>query len=485
MRKNIQRCVVDVFFPVSHRLALLSRSWIARSARHRLRHRLTRTRSAALGGALVVLMGALSACGGGGAIYIPPQSARWTVYFGNIDGSVYALNANDGSQRWKSPSDTGVNPDFPLTVNDKMVAFWDASGGILPLRADTGGTVKMCQCAAPESVFFGPPTIVGGVLYSVDFNDNLQAHELGAVGDGQLWSDQLPGTAGHTPVVFSGEVYVASNSGIVYRVDQNTGGNPYAIKTWTSQNDPAPADNVSEVAAGDSGVYFEDGDGHLYGYPAGWVGGPQYRLFPPYFNVMASEGAVYAFGATKDDPSAQLSAYNESNGTLRWHFDDPNRDPQYVSWGMPTTASGLVLVSSHGYDTASDILYALDANTSAVRWSYKPGTQNSISLDAPVVQYGSVYFSGCNGSEVGCRVYAVSATDGTLRWRYDIPNPSNLAEINVTQLAVGPDALYIGANLSDGGKVPTIEAGYIYALNLANGSKRWEYDSGIVNYAGH
>jgi outer membrane protein assembly factor BamB len=114
-----------------------------------------------------VLASVLSACGGTMSVYRPPQSDKWTLYFATSDGSVHALNANDGSQRWKASSKTGVSPAFPVTVDDKIVAITNARQGIVALRADTGGVVKTCDCVGPVNTV-GPPTIVDGVLYSVD-----------------------------------------------------------------------------------------------------------------------------------------------------------------------------------------------------------------------------------------------------------------------------------------------------------------------------
>ena len=142
-------------------------------SRNHKKHRPLWTRGVVLASGLVLLSSGLSACGGTSSVYRPPQSDKWTVYFGSSDGSLHALNANDGSQRWKASSKSGVNVTVPMTVNDRIVAFENGSQGIESLRADTGAAVKTCQCAAPEDSLY-PPTIVNGVLYSIDARDNVQ-----------------------------------------------------------------------------------------------------------------------------------------------------------------------------------------------------------------------------------------------------------------------------------------------------------------------
>src|SRR5215469_12828687 len=114
------------------------------------KHRPLWTRGVLLACGLVLLSSVVSACGSTMSVYRPPQSDKWTMYFATSDGSLHALNANDGSQRWKALSKRGVNVTVPMTVDNRIVAFENGSEGIESLRADTGAAVKTCQCAAPE-----------------------------------------------------------------------------------------------------------------------------------------------------------------------------------------------------------------------------------------------------------------------------------------------------------------------------------------------
>ena len=102
-------------------------------------------------------------------------------------------------------------------------------------------------------------------------------------------------------------------------------------------------------------------------------------------------------------------------------------------------------------------LYALDAQTGAVRWFFQ--TRDHV-YSSPALEEDasgrvtSIYIGSTDGS-----VYAVTP-DGRQRWRYDTGDPVRSSPV------LGGGVLYVGS--SDGS---------LYALDAAKGTRRWSYDT--------
>jgi outer membrane protein assembly factor BamB len=133
--------------------------------------------------------------------------------------------------------------------------------------------------------------------------------------------------------------------------------------------------------------------------------------------------------------------------SLRWSYTTGN----FVD--SPVAAGGTVYIGS---DDAK--VYALDAATGDLRWSY---TTRAAVESSPAVVGGTVYI-GSNDD----RVYALDAATGRLRWTY-----ATGSEV-VSSPAVVGGTVYVG---SDDGKV--------YALDAATGRLRWTYTTGAAIYS--
>jgi outer membrane protein assembly factor BamB len=96
-------------------------------------------------------------------------------------------------------------------------------------------------------------------------------------------------------------------------------------------------------------------------------------------------------------------------------------------------------------------LYALNAATGAVRWTF-PKPQNSI-FASPAIANGKVYIPEDDGS-----IYALVAATGALAWSDNINPTSNI----YATPAVANGVVYVGTNDST-----------LWALDAANGAKVW------------
>ena len=151
-----------------------------------------------------------------------------------------------------------------------------------------------------------------------------------------------------------------------------------------------------------------------------------------------ANGMVYV-GSLDDN----IYALNATTGALLWSYTTGS-----IVASSPAVANGMVYVGSE-----DDNVYALNATTGALLWSYTTGAQI---LSSPAVANGMVYV----GSEDD-NVYALNATTGALLWSY-----TTGAQI-LSSPAVANGVVYVGS-VDDN----------VYALNATTGALLWSYSTG-------
>jgi outer membrane protein assembly factor BamB len=140
-----------------------------------------------------------------------------------------------------------------------------------------------------------------------------------------------------------------------------------------------------------------------------------------------------------------LSVSNVGNLIVKWSYATGS----YV-FSSPAVTNGVVYVGSY-----ADTLYALNASTGAVLWSYIAGVGGVNA--SPAVANGVVYFGSGDYN-----VYALNATTGALKWSY-----TTGSYVDSGPTAVANSVVYIGS-----------DDFYVYALDAKTGAKLWSYTTG-------
>lgn len=203
--------------------------------------------------------------------------------------------------------------------------------------------------------------------------------------------------------------------------------------------------------------------------------------------AVASDGAVYAVGGKK------LYAFT-SAGASKWVFSDPTDN----IYGEPNIGSdGTIYIGS--WDT-----YAYAVKTDGtLKWKYQTGgsiaplASPTLSPDGLTVYVGS----GDRNKISDGTLYALSTSDGTLKWKVKID------QMRASGAVVGPDGtIYVCGNgrinafnssgtqlwqsaqdtasnltpaLFSGGIIYVGTAqGKVYAIDAANGQTKWSYQTG-------
>ncbi len=153
----------------------------------------------------------------------------------------------------------------------------------------------------------------------------------------------------------------------------------------------------------------------------------------------------------------KLYALDATTGVLKWSYP--------VAWGSPPAVAGGVV-----YFAGAATLHALDANSGSLKWKYVGDSYGSCS--APAVSNGVVYFT------TGHKVYALDVNNGSLKWSYTISSNQFIFSCTIANGLV-----YLG----DGQK--------IYALYANTGAVKWTYAeiigstptvaNGILYFGGH
>jgi eukaryotic-like serine/threonine-protein kinase len=270
---------------------------------------------------------------------------------------------------------------------------------------------------------------LGEALLYADANDQFFAFP--AAGGKAVWIYKYSGgTMEASPAVFDGVVYFATTSGTLYAVNASTG----ALECTYNAKNPILSSPVVVSDPNGSGpvVYFgtiigKAGDG--------------------------SEWAVYGPGNT------------HGSCTEDWKFT--KFATAGGSWSSPayaTDAAGEPLLV-FGSKDPDDSVYALDANTGALVWSYKTSNVLLQDVGAPP----AISAPGNNGFAAGVVyitgkdrvVYALNLATGSLIWSHTLQAGSNASTGDLSGAALVKKAIYVG---SDDG---------MYALNAVTGKLIW------------
>ncbi|MBM9439392.1 outer membrane protein assembly factor BamB family protein [Actinacidiphila bryophytorum] len=303
--------------------------------------------------------------------------------------SLFALDAADGSDRWRTPIDGwvyAVRTDAGTVVTGTRgggVQAWDAARGML--RWERGGA--QTDFESPES----GPTVVGRAVY---YQGGGQLHAVDALTGSEMWSYPVgePGAAGAMPtrpVVADGVVHLTAGTRVL-ALDARSG-----AERWHFDAPAvifAPPAYVSASGGSAGAVYVADHLGTVYALDASG-GRERWRIATePRQSV---EPVVVAAGAVHLGAGSALYTLDAANGTPRWRFA-----AQGEIVGSPAVADGRVHFGSKDH-----CLYTVDAQGGQLRWRLETGGEIT---GSPVSADGVVY--AC--SKDRC-VYALDATKGT------------------------------------------------------------------------
>jgi outer membrane protein assembly factor BamB len=323
------------------------------------------------------------------------RDVAWTmaVQQGRIHGSdgpsLYALDAADGAERWRTTVDGWIyslRADGATVVTGTRgggVQAWDAGGG--RLRWERGGA--QTEFESPES----GPSVIDGVVY---FHGGGRLHALDAESGAERWSyptgdSAAPGSMPTRPVVADGAVYVTAGARVI-ALDARSGGERWRFDAPAVMFGPPAYVPGAGVTGG--GVYVADYLGTVYALDP-VDGRDRWRIATE--QRQSVEPVLVVGGTVMLGAGNGLYTLDAVSGAPKWRFA-----AQSEIVGSPVAADGRVHFGSKDH-----CLYTVDAVGGQLRWKLETGGEIT---GSPVVSGGVVYAS----SKDRC-VYALDAVKGT------------------------------------------------------------------------
>jgi outer membrane protein assembly factor BamB len=327
--------------------------------------------------------------------------------------------------------------------------------GRSPLPAVYGGDAPW-SFATGKGIFSTPVIDGDGVIYVGSADHNFYAIQPDGREKWRFPTGEIIDSAAALPRVgltaAEQTVLVPSGDGFLYNLRTDDGS-----EVWTFDARVSPRASYNNWFEGNVAIGY---DGTLY------AGNTNFNYYA--INPDGSLQWTYPTGS-----NAWSIAGIGDDGTIYWGSNDTyvhavlpdgqgvwtKRTLGFIAASAAIGADGTVYIGS--FDSN---LYALDPQTGKTRWRFK--TNDHIYASAALGEdaegnTSAVYVGSADGI-----FYAVS-TQGELLWRYDTGDPIRSS----AALGAGPDGqpgaiVYFGAG-----------NGKLYALNAADGSLRWSFDT--------
>ena len=310
-------------------------------------------------GLFVVAGLALLAAGCSGAAPVGwsgPTLSQQTLYIGNPQGYLLALDIDNGTQRWAGK-----------LTGDKRASILGCAG---PTQS--------------SSAIYGTPAASGELVYSTSYNGKVYAF---GVADGiEKWKYPLGNDLAHIvsgPVVVAGMVVFGNTDGKVYALDSANGTEKWTFKTegkvWAT---PATDEKT---------VYAPSLDGRVYALDA--LTGSLIWKTEKIGGIIATP-AVTADTVFVGSLDNSLYAFDKASGKEKWRFAGGN-----FFWAGPILKDNLVVAAN-----TDGKVYGIEITGGKQVWA---SSVDGIISSTPTLADGSLIIGGNDG-----RLYVLDAATG-------------------------------------------------------------------------
>ncbi|MGP3967314.1 serine/threonine-protein kinase [Streptomyces sp. 6N223] len=310
--------------------------------------------------------------------------------------SLYALDATDGTDHWRVPSDSWI---YALSAERGTVVTATRGGGVQAWEAGTGE--QLWELTGAQTDFETQdtgPVVLGGVVYAWGEG---QLYALEARTGTELWRYAVGDTSvtGGVPVralpTDDGVVYVCAGSRVL-ALDAAGGAERWRFDAPAAILCP-PAHQPGRSGAG--GVYFADYLGTVYALDV-TTGDDRWRIATE--ARQSTEPVVVADGLVHLGSGSAVYTLDAVSGTPRWRFGAGD-----AIVGAPVASGGRVHFGSEDH-----CLYTVDAVSGRLSWKLETG---GAITGTPVV--ADATSGGSSGMVFACSkdrcVYALDAAWGT------------------------------------------------------------------------
>jgi outer membrane protein assembly factor BamB len=240
------------------------------------------------------------------------------------------------------------------------------------------------------------------------------------------WKYKTEGKIFASPIVKNGIVYIGSEDGFLYAIEEKSGNSKWKFKTGGAiHSSTSIFENTIYFGSFDGNYYavntedgkliwkIKTGGEHWLGEIGMWGMKPETQYMEDLWDFYLSSPVVYENGKTAvvlfGSSDGKIYSVDAKTGDLKWKFK--TNGPIH---GTPVIDQDKIYIG--GWDAT---LYALNIETGWEIWNFKTGTKTGFKgiQSSVAVSDGKVYF--------GARepfFFALNAENGKLIWKYNAEN---------------------------------------------------------------
>ncbi len=362
------------------------------------------------------------------------------VYFGTMEGFVYAYDIPTGQEMWRYQAGGAVA--LPPVIDERRIYFGGESGFMHALDSKTGQEIWRFQTGQVEypirdNFVNSIPTIKDGTIYftSEDFN----FYAVNAATGKELWRFHLGEEIQQieTPI-FNDIAYIGSWNGFLFAIDITTGKevwrsqtNNYhegtisigagpeqfipsrAVPTGERLSNQVPFVTVSPIITQES-VYFLDWTGNLFAIDIK-TGKQQWRFKPETINMRHVGSRFYMtlfddviYFSTLED--RHLYGIDRFTGEPIWEIERAG----WLEGPIPGAGNIAFLLEFPLSNNGVPEGFKFQAHAFDLKSHQRLYTINDISL-FPYTKEGTVYYGSLDGSLKGLDIFT-----GELTWKLEV-----------------------------------------------------------------
>jgi outer membrane protein assembly factor BamB len=293
-----------------------------------------------------------------------------TIYFGSMDGGLYAVDLPTGKQRWRYATAGPVEESSPCVFNGTV--FVGDLNGVFHAVNSVSGKVRWTFKA--EAEIKSSPTVAGNRVYFGSYDQNLYC--LDADSGALIWKYATDGPVHCSPALDQKHVYISGCDEMFRAIDAISGKQVFTLPLGAySGASAALADDHAYVGTFGNEVLGID----LRGRKIQWVYQHPTRNFPFYSSAALTADRVVVGGRDK-----MVHCLDRSTGKAIWTFLTKSRVDS-----SPLICRNRVYVGSN-----DGLLYVLDLTSGKKLWEFTAGAPLSAS---PAAGEGSLVIGSQDG----------------------------------------------------------------------------------------
>jgi outer membrane protein assembly factor BamB len=346
------------------------------------------------------------------------------------------------------------------------------------------------------------------------------AVELPPVAQGKVrWTFPAEGPIDSSPAIYKGVIYVGSDDGHVYAIDEQTGRMVWRSKLGDKvKSSPAVGDGMLIVGCEDKKIYGLDAkDGKvIWSVDTGDRVSSSPAVFESTAYIGGHAGIVYAIdthsgkvkwqypAAASLNVQPEVKAIDSSEGATGKPSTSSTPGTPVSSSGAPTdskpaigigriTSSPCVSPNSVIVTSQDRSVYCISTKDGSLQWQVKTGGRL---MASPMILDNTVYLGSWDNA-----FYAIDISTGRIRWKVGAPGSFSIAATGANgRIFAGNDDLKMYCLDAASGRIlwktqlnspnpllsssPAIAGnmiycgstdGYVYAIDLRNGAIKWKF----------